>query len=145
MISACANSGILVDALGVFCRSGVTEYSICSVKTMFDSEMTRTISVGLGGWYGGVTVIAVRSIEDTTGDVVGKADVTESSIWAVCGVASKPPDEISTPLSTCSVDVASSLVLVSLNGGAVWAYGNEVMILVVHVVAFMMGHLLLRD
>ena len=55
------------------------------------------------------------------------------------GVASKPPDEISTLLSTCSADVASSLVLVSLNGGTAWAYGNEVTILVVHVVAFMMG------
>ena len=55
------------------------------------------------------------------------------------GVASKPPDEISTLLSTCSADVASSLVVVSLNGGTAWAYGNEVTILVVHVVAFMMG------
>lgn len=33
-----------------------------------------------------MTIVAVRSIGDTTGDVVGKADVTESSIWAVCGV-----------------------------------------------------------
>ena len=79
MILVCAYSGILVDAPGVFCGSGVTEYSICSVKTMFDSETTPTISVGLEGWYGGVTVIAVRSVGDTTGDVVGKADVTESS------------------------------------------------------------------
>jgi hypothetical protein len=46
---------------------------------MFDSETTPTISVELEGWYGGVTVIAVRSVGDTTGDVVGKADVTESS------------------------------------------------------------------
>ncbi len=65
---------------------------------MFNSETTPAIPVGLEGWYGGVTVIAVRSIGDTTGDVVGKTDVIESLIWAVCGVASKPPDEISTLL-----------------------------------------------
>ena len=48
-----------------------------------------------------MTVVTVRSIGGTAGDVVGKTGVTESSIWAVCGVASKSPDEISTLLSTC--------------------------------------------
>ena len=52
MTLVCANSGILVDAPGVFYGSGVTEYSICSVKSMFDSETIPTISVGLEGGMG---------------------------------------------------------------------------------------------